>query len=69
MSGAGQRLTIPPELRQAHLENVTCVLMFLLHAKRDQGPRMMYGSWTVEQALTSFCALAGINKEEAEAKL
>ncbi len=63
------RPRIPEELRQAHLENVTAVLMFLLWARREHGPRMMYGGRTVEEALTAFGALSGIDVVAAEKKL
>ena len=63
-----QRPTIPEELRQAHTEDVAAVLVFLLYARR-QDPRMMFGSRTVEEAFQAFCRLAGVNPEEAEAKL
>lgn len=62
------RPRISEELRQAHLENVTAVLMFLLYAKRSQ-PGMLWGGRTVEEAWEAFCRLSGVNPEEAERKL
>lgn len=69
MTDNQQRPTVPPELRQAYVENLTAVIVFLLNAKRQHGPNMSFGGRTVEEALTAFCTLAGIDKAQAEARL
>lgn len=63
------RPRIPEELRQAHLENVTAVLVFLLFARREHGPSMMYGGRTVQEAITAFGELSGIDIVAAQKKL
>lgn len=63
------RPRIPEELRQAHLENVTAVLVFLLWARQEHGPSMMYGGRTVQEAIEAFGALSGIDIEAAQRRL